>query len=107
SRCTRRPIPSRSAAGTSPRWREGEDEEAARGTTPSTGNRTDRSTSATFGDEPARLRITPTTSIEGSYAAIPATTAPIDLDIRAMSTTSTTGLLVSRATWAVEAKPSV
>ena len=82
---------------------------ASRGSTPSTGSPVASSadtTSAACRGEPALLRITPLSRTSGSKVCSPCTSAAAVRETWPMSSTSTIGVRVRVATWAVEANPS-
>jgi hypothetical protein len=62
-----------------------------------------RTTSSAWRVEPTLLRMTPATRTDVSNVTMPCTSAAMERDADDTSTTSTTGLCVARATWAVEA----
>ena len=82
---------------------------SSRWSTPSTGSMSpmERTTSSAWRAEPALLSTTPTTSTGGrAQVRSPWMVAAMVREAEEMSTTSTTGVRVRAATWAVEAKPS-
>ena len=99
----------RSAAGTRPRCRDGASMPASRGSTPRTGipvaSRA-ATTSSEWRTDPALFKITPEMRVSGSKVCRPCTQAAAVRDTWEMSSTSTTGAAITRATCAVEAQPS-